>query len=118
MNDDTVQRQLNKSAQKFQLKKFKPKKLLEEVIDTMSLVGGMTGLRVASHQTMTLRNHDNSYNLPIRYEQHSEKLSSFGKKAYAFLEDLHSYLIDQGVSPRKIEYHLGKAYASKHHNSL
>ncbi len=117
MKDLEVQKQLNGTACKFTArKKMKPREALDEIVTAMDLVGGITGLKVASHQTMTILNHTASYNFPIRYEEHSPNLSSFGKKTYRLLEHLQDYLISHGVSPRNIEYHMGKMYSSKHHD--
>ncbi|MDP7116238.1 MAG: hypothetical protein QF632_00730 [Candidatus Woesearchaeota archaeon] len=116
MKNLQVQRKLDKLSRRFQnVKKFKPDVFLNSVIDAMEEVGGMSGLRVAANQPLTLRNHTAHYNLPIRYEEHSARLSAQGKRNYAFLEGLMGYLEGQEVSPQDIEYHLGKGYSSKHH---
>jgi len=117
MKDIIVETRLKKLAKRFQnAKKFKPEKLVDHVVEAMMPIGGITGFNVVSHGTMTLHNHSDRYNLPIRYEEHSERLSSFGKRAYTFLERLQDHLMDDGISPRNIEYHLGKAYSTKHHD--
>lgn len=117
MKDAKVQKSLDKLARKFQaVKKYKPAKLLDDIVSTMDPIGGITGFHVRSYGTITLDNHTAKYNLPIRYEEHSDNLSSFGKRAYSFLEAMRDELSEQGVSPRKMEYHLGKAYASKDHD--
>ncbi len=117
MKDTAVQTRINKLARKFQaVKKFNAEKLLDNIVDAMAPIGGITGFNVASNQTMTIHNHTALYNLPIRYEEHSNKLSSFGKRSYAFLEKFEDYLINEGTSPRNIEYHMGKKYATKHHD--
>jgi hypothetical protein len=116
MKNPNVQDRLNKSAKRFvQVKKLKPEVFLDEVVDSMSTIGGITGFNVRSNGTMTLCNHTANYNLPIRYEEHSQRLSSMGKKAYGFLEGLYHHLSQEGVSPRNMQFHLGKNYSSKHH---
>ncbi len=117
MKDANVVKGLKKAAQKFQaVKKFKPAQLLEQIVNVMEPIGGMTGLNVASNQTLTLVNHTDSYCLPIVFEEHGGGMSSFAKRAYAFFETLMDYLLAQGVSPSDIQYHLGADYSSKHHD--
>ncbi len=116
MKNITVQKKLKKAVTRFQAnKKFKPGMFLDEVVETMASIGGITGFRVASHQSLVLRNHTAHYSLPVRFEEYSGRLSSAGKRQYAFLEGLVGHLREEGVSPREMEYHLGKDYASKHH---
>ena len=116
MKNAQVQDRLNQSSRRFEnVRKFKPGAFLNEVVGAMNDVGGITGFRVASGQTMTIHNHAASYTLPVRYEEHSAKQSALGKKAYLFLEGFMDYLQGQGVSKRAMEYHLGRDYSSKHH---
>ncbi len=115
--DIDVQHELKGVARKFQAgKRIRPVQMVDMVVEAMTPIGGITGLRVAANQTMTLHNHGGSYTLPIRYEEHRQgALSAFGRRAYAFLEELRDHLVDAGVSPRNIEYHMGPNYSSKHH---
>jgi len=117
MKDAQVVKELKKAANRFQaVKKVKPEQLLETVVRAMAPIGGVTGLCVASNQTLTLVNPNDSYSLPIVFEEHTDRLSAFAKRAYAFFETFMDYLIDRGVSPSDIQYHLGADYASKHHD--
>jgi hypothetical protein len=116
MKDPNVQDRLNRSARKFvQVKKHKPEVFLDEVVNAMNTIGGITGFNVKCNSTMTLCNHTANYNLPIRYEEHSQRLSAPAKRAYNFLEGLYNHLAKEGVSPRQMQFHLGKDYSSKHH---
>ena len=117
MKDSNVQEGLEKAANRFKnVKKTEPADLLESIVGLMEPIGGITGITVRSNMAPSIHNHSASYNLPIKFEEHSGRLSSFGKKAYAFLDLMMDHLECIGVSPRNIECHLGKRYSTKHHN--
>ena len=118
MKNEETQQKLKKAARRFlAVKKVKPKQFLNTVVEALDPLGGITGFRVACHQTLTLHNHTASYNVPIPYEEHTGSLSAQGKRAYEFLDHLREHLTVQGVSPRDMEFHLGKYFASKHHTT-
>jgi len=120
MIQNEVQKNLNKMTKKFQNnKKMKEDALLEYIVSAMDEVGGITGLYVASNQTLKLKNEKEIYNVPIKYEQHSKNLSAFGKRSYKFFEKLTDYLVTVAeVSKKNIQYHLGRDYSGKHHDKV
>ncbi len=116
MKDPQIQEQLRKATKGFlNGKRKRPAEFLNEVVAAMLPAGGITGFSVSSNQTMTLRNHNAWYCLPVRYEEHTQRLSAQGRRAYEFLELFIEYMGSQGVDKSQIEYHLGKGYSSKHH---
>ena len=118
MKEQGLESRLKKLALRFgTVKKYKPVTLLDDILETVAPVGGLTGLKVHSYGTLTLCTGVGNYKLPIQYEEYRDGgLSSFGKRAYEFLEALSDYLVDTGISKRDIEFHLGKSYSSKHHD--
>ena len=117
MKNPQVQKSLKQLATQYtHSKKAKPATLVEKVVGLMDAVGGLTGLRTSQNSYITLQNHNDAYTLPLRMSEHTQNMSRSDKKKYQFLESLRTRLLEQGVSPRNIEYHLGAHYSSKHHN--
>lgn len=116
MKDDATQKKLNKLARDFENdKKYRAENLLEDVIETMELIGGLSGFRVHQKGTLSLVNCTDIYKMPLEYEEHAKANGSLQKRLYDFLERLKNYVTQIG-NKRSAEYHLGRDYASKHHS--
>ena len=87
---------------------------IDEIIQTMDCIGGLTGISARQGNLITLVNHTDSYNLPIRMPEYG-KNDAYAKRVFPFFEQLAHAAYEQGVPKSQIQFHLGRDYASKHH---
>lgn len=114
MKDNEVVKNLRKIGERLKRKRADISELVSDTIESMSPIGGITGIKVQSNSSITLHNHTNSYLIPINMEP-SDEVSAIGSQAYCFFETLVRELCSYGVPKRNIEFHLGRDYSSKHH---
>ena len=114
MKDGKVTKKLRQIGHQLSRKKVSVDALVDDVLDCMKIVGGITGLKTKSYSPITIHNHTDSYSIPVRMNP-SDEISSKGSQMYDFFERLVEKLYGTGITKDRFEFHLGKDYSSKHH---
>ena len=115
MKNANVNKNIKKAANNFTARKD-PVRCIDDLVSSMDTIGGITGFNVESNNNLRLVNHNDTYTVPVRFEEHGPGLSKFGKQCYQALEILMDTLTYQGVPKGNMQFHLGKNYSSKHHD--
>ncbi len=87
---------------------------IDDIFQTMESIGGITGIHARQGNTITLVNHTDSYNLPIKMPEYGKK-DAYAKTVFPFFEELACTAHQRGMDKSAIQFHLGRDYASKHH---